>query len=71
MESFDNGHKAYKGLFAFCDLSWNQHIASITETARKSIRISKKILEDFKDVDIMKTLYNGLVRPLLEYACEL
>ena len=40
----------HRGLFAFSDLSWNQQIDPIAERAKMSIGISKKILEDFKDV---------------------
>ena len=58
------------GLFTNGNLSWNQHIDSITARANKVLGLLKRTCRDFKDIVTLKTLYCSLVRPLLEYACE-
>ena len=58
------------GLFTASDLSWNQHIDKIPARANRVLGLVKRTCGDLKDIDTMKTLYCGLVRPLLEYSCE-
>ena len=64
-----NVHKDL-GLFTASDLSWNQHIDKITAKANRVLGLVKRTCGDLKDIDTKKTLYCGLVRPLLEYSCE-
>ena len=55
------------GLFTASYLSWNQHINKITARANRVLGLVKRTCGDLKDIDTMKTLYCGLVRPLLKY----
>ena len=64
-----NVHKDL-GLFTASDFSWNQHIDKITARADRVLGLVKRTCGDLKDIDTKKTLYCGLVRPLLEYSSE-
>ena len=58
------------GIFIDSDLSWNTHIFKI---CKKSRQISGWILNTFDTRESlpMITLFNTMVRPILEYCCEL
>ena len=64
-----NVHKDL-GLFTASELSLNQHMDKIPSRANRVLGLVKRTYGDLKDIDTKKTLYCGLVRPLLEYSCE-
>ena len=59
------------GLLTSSNLSWNSHVDSITAKANKVLGLMKRTCRDFKDITTLRTLHCNLVRPLLEYSCEI
>ena len=57
-------------MLALLNISWNSHTDSITARANRVLGLVKRTCKDFRDITTLRTLYCGLVRPLLEYSCE-
>ena len=52
-------------------LQWSQHIKLISSKANRTLGLIRRVCRDINDPDIKKLLYYSIVRPQLEYACEL
>ena len=52
-------------------LQWSQHIKLISSKANRTLGLIRRVCRDINDPDIKKLLYCSIVRPQLEYACEL
>ena len=52
-------------------LQWSQHIKLISSKANRTLGLIRRVYRDINDPDIKKLLYYSIVRPQLEYACEL
>ena len=60
----------YLGLLLTADLSWSSHISSIRLKARKILGLLYRRFYGNVSQDVLKQLYLSLVRPHLEYACQ-
>ena len=49
----------------------NTDLDRITTKANKVLRLVERTCTDLNNVDSMRTLYCSLVRPSLEYSCEM
>ena len=58
----------YLGISIASDLSWSQHIQSITSKARRLVGLLFRQYYHYADTNVLKKLYVSLVRPHLEYA---
>ena len=63
--------KSYLGLVALCNLSGSSHIEEIVLKTNRKLGLILKICTGKFDIDSRKLLYCSLVRPKLEYTCEL
>ena len=52
-------------------LHWSQHIKLISSKANRTLGFIRRVCRDINDPDTKKLLYCSVVRPQLEYACEL
>ena len=52
-------------------LQWSQHIKLISSKANRALGVIRRVCRDINDPDIKKLLFYSIVRPQLEYACEL
>ena len=52
-------------------LHWYQHIKLISSKANRTLCLIRRVCRDITDSDTKKLLYCSIVRPQLEYACEL
>ena len=52
-------------------LQWSQHIKLISSNENRTLGLIRRVCRDINDPDIKKLLYYSVVRPQLEYACEL
>ena len=59
------------GVIVSSDLTWSKHIEAIVAKANKTLGLIKRLLKDTSDLKVRKILYCTLVRPILEYACNL
>lgn len=55
------------GVYFKPDLSFNQHITFVVNKAFRMLGFVKRFSRSFKDVGVMKTLYNSYVRSSLDY----
>ena len=60
----------YLGLSISSDLSWTNHINSITSKARKLVGLLFRQFYRCADTDVIRKLYIAIVRPHLEYASQ-
>lgn len=60
----------YLGLTISSDLSWSRHIEQISSKARKLVGMLFRQFYNYTDKQTIKTLYLSIVRPHLEYACQ-
>ena len=59
------------GVIVSSDLTWSKHIEVIVAEANKTLGLIKRLVKDTSDLKIRKILYCALMRPILEYACNL
>ena len=59
------------GVIVSSDLTWSKHIEVIVAKANKTLGLIKRLVKDTSDLKVKKILYCALVRPILEYACNL
>ena len=59
------------GVIVSSDLTWSKHIEVVVAKANKTLGLIKRLLKDTSDLKVRKILYCALVRPILEYACNL
>ena len=52
-------------------LQWSQHIDLISSKANRPLGLIRRVCTDITDPDSKKLWYCSIVRPQLEYACEL
>ena len=52
-------------------LQWSQHIKLISSKVNRTLDLIRRVCRDITDPDTKKVLYCSIVRPQLEYACEL
>ena len=64
-------HMKDLGVIVSSDLTWSKHIEVIVAKANKTLGLIKRLLKDTSDLKVRKSLYCALVRPILEYACNL
>ena len=58
------------GVYFSADLTWNKHVKYITSKASKRIYVLCHLVRSgFSSEDVIK-IYCSLIRPILEYACE-
>jgi len=60
----------YLGLTICSDLSWSEHINTITSKARRLVGLLFRQFYSCTDSHTLRKLYLTIVRPHLEYACE-
>lgn len=60
----------YLGLTITSDLLWSRHIQQISNKARKLVGMLFRQFYNYTDKQTIKTLYLSIVRPHLEYACQ-
>ena len=60
----------YLGVTLVSDLSWSEHIESICIKSKKIIGLLYRKFYGYADTTTVLTLYLTLVRPHLEYACQ-
>ena len=60
----------YLGLLLMTNLSWSAHITSICSKAKKVLGLIYRRFYGSADQSTLKQLYLSLVRPHLEYACQ-
>ena len=53
------------------NLQWSQHIKQISLKANRTLGLIRRICRDISDTNTRKLFYCSIVRPKLEYACEL
>ena len=58
------------GVMVSSDLSWSKHIGSVVSKARSTLSWMLSVFKT-RERTIMTTLYNSLIRSLLEYCCPL
>ncbi len=58
------------GVIMHHKLMWRDHIFSKVNTANKILRLIKRTVRGISNKDVLKKLYIHMVRPHLEYACE-
>ena len=61
----------YLGLLLTNNLSWSPHIVNICSKARKVLGLLYRRFYGYADNDTLKQLYLSLVRPHLDYACQI
>ena len=61
----------YLGLLLSNNLSWSSHISSICNKARRVLGLLYRRFYSCTNPDALKQLYLSLVRPHLEYACQI
>ena len=61
----------YLGLTISADLSWSKHIKNITSKARQLVGLLFRQFYKYASTDTIRKLYLTIVRPHLEYACEI
>ena len=59
------------GLLLTTNLSWSAHINSVCSKAKKILRLIYRRFYGSANQTILKQLYLSLVRPHLEYACQI
>ena len=52
-------------------LQWSQHIKQISSKVNRTLGLIRRVCRDINDPDIKKLLYCSIVRPQLEYTCDL
>ena len=64
--------ESYKclGLLLASNMSWSPHIESICNKARQILGLLYRRFYDSTDSSMIKQLYLSMVRPHLEYACQ-
>ena len=50
---------------------WSKYIEVIVAKANKTLGLIKRLLKDTSDLKVRKILFCSLVRPMLEYTCNL
>ena len=60
----------YLGLLLSSSMSWSPHIESICSKARQILGLVYRRFYDSTDPSMIKQLYLSMVRPHLEYACQ-
>ena len=60
----------YLGLTISSELSWSRHIKHISSKSRKLVSMLFRQFYNFTHIKTMKLLYISIVRPHLEYACQ-
>ena len=60
----------YLGLLLSSNMSWSPHIESICNKARQILGLLYRRFYDSTDPSMIKQLYLSMVRPHLEYACQ-
>ena len=60
----------YLGVTISSDLSWSEHIHTICTKARRTVGLLYRNFYMNSDTTSLLQLYVSLVRPLLEYACQ-
>ena len=60
----------YLGLLLSSNMSWSAHIESVCRKARQILGLLYRRFYSSADSDAIKQLYLSLVRPHLEYACQ-
>lgn len=60
----------YLGLNITSDLTWSRHIETITSKARRLVGLLFRQFYHCADTNTLKKLYVSLIRPHLEYACQ-
>ena len=60
----------YLGVTISSDLSWSEHIHTICTKARRTVGLLYRNFYVNSDTTSLLQLYVSLVRPLLEYACQ-
>ena len=63
-----NGLK-YLGVFIQSDIKWHEHILNITKKSNKALGLIRRCLFN-ASISTKIVAYNTIVRPLLEYACQ-
>ena len=63
-------HHTHLGLTFLSDLTWTNHIKSVVRKASKRVGIMKRLKYTLSRTTLMR-LYTTLVRPILEYGCEI
>ena len=61
----------YLGLTISADLSWSKHIKNITSKARQQVGLLFRQFYKHASTDTICKLYLTIVRPHLEYVCEI
>lgn len=61
----------YLGLLLTADLSWSSHISGICAKARKILGLVYRRFYGAADQEAIKQLYISIVRPHLEYGCQI
>ena len=61
----------YLGLLLSNNLSWSAHISSVCAKARQILGLLYRRFYSYTNPDALKQLYLSLVRPHLEYACQI
>jgi hypothetical protein len=60
----------YLGVLLTCDLSWSSHVSNICTKARRVLGLLYRRFYGSSSQSSLKQLYLSLVRPHLEYACQ-
>ena len=60
----------YLGLLLTDNLSWSQHISSCSSKARQVLGLLYRRFYSFSNQETLKQLYLSLVRPHIEYGCQ-
>lgn len=59
----------YLGVFIHNNLKWNEHISKVISKSNKTLGLIRRCLFS-ASTDTKLTAYNAVVRPILEYACQ-
>ena len=60
----------YLGITISSSLSWSQHIHSVYMKARRLVGLLYRKLYTNTETDVLFKLYTAMIRPHLDYACE-
>ena len=63
-------HYKYLGLNFSTDLSWSHHVGLICKKTRKLVGMLYRNFYQFSSSNILVKLYKSLIRPHMEYACQ-